>query len=142
MACCTPNLLMYKYKPFFTENNIIKNEGDYLLCQIIKYNRPLIIDEEFRYIINFNFKDTIAAKNKRKLDLSIDTTIVKCYFGFFSVWIWEDIRKINSGKIEILKWDDNGIKIKEDIKVYDDIRKKRFMKFKGKRIFTKNKICC
>jgi hypothetical protein len=139
-TACQRNFLHYKYKPFFSERNWIRTDRRDTLVQIITYNRPGVIDEEYNYDLNIFFLDTALAKQKRFLDLGVDTTIVKIDPLFSSVWVWDagmdHLDGKSYGTIKIKKWDNDGIRLKENIKVYDPEAKKK-RKFKGVRTFRR-----
>jgi hypothetical protein len=95
------------------------------------------MDEEFFYKLTFKFIDTTAAKQKRLINLVADTTILKCYYSIFSIWNWSDEHYTMKGDIEIVEWKYNSITLKENVFI-NDIRRKKKLKFKGKRTFIKH----
>jgi hypothetical protein len=135
-SSCSKNLLTYKYKRNFYERSIFLNDST--LLQSISYNRRRVIDEEYTQRLVFSFYDIAAAKEKRILNLKTDRYIVKTNYYLFSVWNWEDENYELSGEIEILKWDKNKLRLKENIKITDLQRKKTYY-FVGKRTFSPQK---
>ncbi len=118
-ACAPSNLLTYKYHRHYHEQSIITSDSVFTLYQNINYNVPHIIDEEFSYELTFQFKDSLAAKNKKYLNLATDTGLVKTNYDIFSVWSWDAQKSAVTGEIEILKWNKNEVVLKENVTVKD-----------------------
>jgi hypothetical protein len=123
---------------YYKEHSGIITDSIFKLYQNVRYDRPNIIDEEFSYTLSLTFLDTTAAKAKKNLNLATDTLIVKSRYGVFSIWNWEGEEKTKvTGRIKIIAWDKNAIKIKETIFVSDEIRKET-KKYKGIRTFKRS----
>ena len=132
------NLLAYKDSIYYTERNIILTDKQFSLHQDIWFNVPGVIDEEFAYTLTLVFLEPEAARKRKVLNLSTDTTIVKSTYGVFSVWNWSDENNQVSGKIEITEWKRRRITVKENISVLD-IRRNERLKFVGTRTFKRQK---
>lgn len=135
-SCFGSNVLTYKTKTHFSEDNIISSDSTFKLNQRVCYNKPGVIDEEFCYELKITFLDTTAAKAKQTLDLQIDTNIVKVDYGIFSVWNWSNENNKVSGQIEINNWNCDKVTIRENV-IATDYRRKETKKFKGTRTFTR-----
>jgi hypothetical protein len=95
-----------------------------------------VIDEEYCYTLSLEIIDTTAAKTKIMLDLQTDALIVKARYGRYSVWNWNDENNTVSGQIEILKWDQNKVILKENIRAAD-FRRKEEKRFVGTSVFKR-----
>lgn len=135
-SCTKNNVLLYKHKKYYKENNIITSDTIFTLYQKVCYNKPGVIDEEFCYSLKLEFLDTNLAKSKRIIDLQSDTLILKASYGLFSVWNWENEETRISGQIEIIKWNPKGVIVKEHI-LCEDIRTNEINRFLGTRVFTR-----
>ncbi|MEI8204717.1 MAG: hypothetical protein WCH34_16985 [Bacteroidota bacterium] len=138
ISCNVTRVLNLKHRKYYTERSIISSDTLTTLIQMVSYNVPHVIDEEFSYELIFKFIDTTAAKTKRILNLETDTAIIKTIYDIASVWNWEEETYSLRGKIEILEWKTDSITIKQNV-IVDDKRRKDILKFKGKRTFTKYK---
>lgn len=130
------NLLTYKHKRYYTENNVIATDTVFKLRQSVYYNRPDVIDEEYCYSLYFTFIDTAAAKQKKIISLAIDTLIVNSSYSEFSVWNWARENTKVTGQIKIIRWSENEVTLKENITVYD-CKRKTPKEYKGTRTFTR-----
>jgi hypothetical protein len=137
-SSCGKNLLTYKHRMHYREDNIIDSVNNSKLCQSVGYNRPGVVDEEFYYELRITFLDSAAAKTKRVLDLEKDSSIVHVTYGIFSVWSWEAEKNTVKGQIEIKNWDPSGITLKENI-VATNFTRKETKKYKGTRTFKRKK---
>lgn len=135
-SCNRRNLLTYKHKKYYKENSEIISESPSKLYQSVCYNVPGIIDEEFCYELTLRFIDTTAAKAKGVLELHTDSLIVKAGYRVFSVWNWSDEDTKVFGQIEILKWGQNEVILKENI-IAINIERKETKKFVGTRTFKR-----
>lgn len=132
------NVLMYKYKPFFTESNLILTDTIFTLYQGAFYDRPHMQDEERTYQITFQFRDSAAAQRLQLLDLSTDSSVAKAKYGIHSIWNWTGENNKITGSIKILHWDKDKVVLKEHIQI-DDIRRSEKKRFYGTRTFRRAK---
>ena len=135
-SCFTSNLNNYKNKKYFKESTLIQDKNPTSLKQSFCYNKPGVIDEEFCYELFINFIDTNKAKEKKTLNIQLDTNIVSCSFGRFSVWDWSGGQKTLTGNIEILSWKNSSITIKQNIKI-KELKNNTTKNIKGIRSFKK-----
>jgi len=136
-SCISSNILTYKNKHHYSEENVIMIDSSFKLIQSVCYNKPDIIDEEFCHNLKLTFLDTAMAKAKQTLDLEVDTNIVKAEYGIFSIWNWENENNQVSGQIEITYLDTNQAILTEDI-IVTDHRRTETKVFKGTRTFTRS----
>lgn len=138
------NLLSYKDSTYYKESSIIQtykmhSKNELILYQEVCYNEPGIIDEEHCYTLKLIFLDKEDIKLDSVLNLSNDTSIIKCEYGILSGWSLSYDNNIQiSGQIEIIEWGKKRITIKENIIVYDK-RKNTKRVFVGTRTFTRQK---
>lgn len=137
-SCSRTNVLNYKHRRFYKEKSTITNDTPFKLYQRVCYNRPGVVDEEFCHCVTFIFLDTAAAKAKKTLNLDTDTLIVTANYGISSVWNWGEESNKLSGQIEVLKWDKDEITLMENMKTFDN-QKKKTKRFKGTRTFIRQK---
>ncbi|MGZ5242335.1 MAG: hypothetical protein ACXWW0_00560 [Bacteroidia bacterium] len=71
------NIMKLRLKPFYKEYNIIKVDTAFRLLQIVTFDKPHVIDESYSYILEIKFLDTSIAREKKMLDISQDTNIIK-----------------------------------------------------------------
>lgn len=135
-SCVGSNVLTYKTKTHYSEDNVISSDSTFKLIQRVCYNKPRVIDEEFCYVLKLTFLDTTAAKTKQTLNLQTDTNIVKVEYGIFSVWNWSNENNQVLGQIEITNWDCNKLTLREKV-IATDYRRKEAKKFNGTRTFTR-----
>jgi hypothetical protein len=133
VSCKSNNVLAYRKHQFFSEYSFIKTDSVFNLIQTANYNDPSTIDEEYSHILTLSILDTNAAKNKLTLNLQTDTAIVKVTYSRISVWNWSKSTYPVEGKIDILLWGRNTIKLMENVKVYDNHDKA--YRFVGTRTF-------
>jgi hypothetical protein len=137
LCCCCfaqqVKIFHLKRHKFWTEQNSFSIDTVLNIQQEVCYNVPSIIDEELCMQLNFFIIDTVHAMNK-DLDLSKDTSLVKCNFDISSVWNWEPESVLISGSIKLISKTATTIKIRLDVNVYDSKRSKRYI-YKGTRIF-------
>lgn len=138
LTSCTGNLLTYKHRIYFHEENELVHDSIFLLRQRVCYNRPQVIDEEHCYELQLTFTDTLAAKTKKLLDLATDTALVKASYGLFSVWSWGGDDNPVSGTIQILRWRKDCVVLRERVYVYDRYKQEK-KSFRGTRTFRKKK---
>ena len=137
-SCCQ-NVLTYKNRKYYSEDNTIKVEGYnvFKLCQESNYHKPYVIDGGFSRRLYLTFLDIDAAKTKNNLNLETDTLIVQAKYDFWSIWVWNYEDNKPKGTIKILQWDEYKIVLKENI-VVKDIRGK-IKRYSGKRTFYHKK---
>lgn len=126
------NVFLFKYRPFFKEYNRIDNTSYLTIHQGARYNVRWIMDEEYWYELKTVFLDTTLAKEKRILDVSKDTNIVRCHYGFYSIWMAHNKPYKLSGTIKIIKWQHGTIILKMNIRAAESFLKKT-VSFKGVR---------
>jgi len=134
IGCKTTHLHRLKNHPNFSERSVITSDSVKTLVQDVLYNRPGVIDEEYSYMLRYKLIDTTAAKEKRILDLSKDTSIVKTQYFLASVWNWSEPNNLVSGTIEVVHWETNKIILKQNVYVEDYVEKEQ-VKFIGIRTF-------
>jgi hypothetical protein len=132
------NVLKLASKKHYKENSIITSDSVFTLYQNVCYDKRNYVDEEFCYELRLKFIDTTAARIKKKIDLESDSLIVKASYGVFSMWNWGNENNQVSGQIEILKWGNQEIILRENIQVRD-IRRKKTKQFRGTRTFKPKK---
>ena len=135
-SCSTTNILHLKYKKNYREVNAISLDTTTIISQSVAFNIPRVIDEEFWYLLTFEIKDTVAVKRIRLVNLATDTTIIKTKYDFISPWNWENENYTLSGTIQIIKWTDGEVRLRQKIKIYD-LRRNETIRFFGKRTFKK-----
>jgi hypothetical protein len=122
-------------KKFHTENNTFVNAQTVRLYQDLYYDRPRIIDEEVKYYLQFTIIDTSAALAKRIIDLTTDSLIINTRYTVFKNMRHYHGNKV-SGHIEIIKWGDNEILLRENIHAtIHELNETR--EFIGKHLFKK-----
>ena len=135
-ACNKNNVLALKKKKYFIEQSFFTVDSSMELQQIVRYNRPEVIDEEYDHNLSFCFLYTTAAKSKRVLNLEKDTSIVKTTYSISSTWVWNDFRKVK-GKITIIKWERDRIVLKENVTVLGHRGSNKMLEYKGTRTFIR-----
>lgn len=128
------NILKLKDQKYYTERNIILNDSVFTLSQNVCYDMPEVVDEEGCYWLKLTFLDTFYVRRKKIIDLST-CPLVKGEYGLDGQIILEPKSKV-IGQIEILKWESESIRIKENIEAYDLIRGGK-VTFIGTRTFLK-----
>ena len=73
VACNQTNLLNYKYRKYYDEDNLIVNDKPFVLFQSVNYHKPGVYDDEMSYKLYLTILDTYAAKKKKILNLQTDT---------------------------------------------------------------------
>lgn len=133
---CSKNVLTFKYKKDFSERDEGVSKNDRLeLSQIVFYNKPNTIDEEYSHHLTFLFLQSKFVKKGTKYHLPNDSLAIKIKYDLFSIWNWEDESVKVSGTVFILDFQPTFIKLKENITI-TDFRRNRVLKFKGKRLFV------
>ncbi|MCL2131218.1 MAG: lipoprotein, partial [Lentimicrobiaceae bacterium] len=93
LSSCS-NVLMYKHKRYYTEQNTIQNDTVFQLCQDVYYNPQKrgwkVIDAWHNRYLCLTFLDTNTAKTKKILNIETDTLIVTTKYGVTSVWDWNE----------------------------------------------------
>lgn len=135
ISCNSSNILKYKNQRFFEEKSVISLKEKNVLYQQVCYDKPKVIDEAYCHTLKITFIDLEEAKRKRFIDIKADSAIVKLDYSISSVWNWSDEKNEITGNIEILKWGNKEVKLKEHIHI-NDIRRKEKVHFKGRREFT------
>ena len=136
VSCSGTNVLTYKNRLYFHEKSTITNDSISKFYQLVCYDKPNVLDEEFCYDLTLIFPDTIVIKAKKSLNFSIDTAIIKSKYVLSSVWNWSSENNKVAGRIKILNWNRNEVKLKETIIVFD-FRRKQIKKFVGTRVFKR-----
>ena len=134
LISCGKPLLLYKHLPHFKEQIDIKKSEHLFINQKILYDRPNWVDESYSYRLNIEIFDSTATINKAKLDVQ-DSSILKVNYSLSSVWLWEQEDREISGWIMIIKWTNDHIVFKENIRVIDKQRDKKLI-FRGRRKIT------
>ncbi|GEM_PF-4600427 len=129
------NILKLKNKNHYSEHNIYNIDTTPSFIQELCYDKPLTVDEEHCYILKIIFLDTLKAREIKRLNINKDTSIIKCLFDIRSVWSWEDENTIISGNINILTWTNKSIKVRLDLNILDNRRKKTYT-YIGDRTFS------
>lgn len=137
-GCKPTNLLTYKHRAYYSETSIIYRDSTMRLEQSVFYNKPGTIDEEYSCLLTLTFKDTAAARAKKILNLASDTLIVKARFDIVSVWNWGGDGYPATGQVEILTWERDKIRLKENVTVVHKQRNEKYQ-LKGVRTFNLKK---
>ena len=132
----TTKVLDLKKEKGYSESNIISSDTGFKLKQEVCSEEA--IDVNYCILLTLIFSDASEAGKLGKIDLSKDTSIVKCIFNWRNDWHWEDRQTAISGFITINKWTKKNVTIDFDIKVYDENFKTTFI-YSGERIFTKTR---
>ncbi len=143
-GCSNKNMMYYKYKRYHWEFDYIENDKNEVhLNQVIcscDGNPKTTVDARTCRELTFTIIDSVAAIEKRKLDLVSDTNIIKCnYKVCYSVAsdCDEDCYDPPIGHIKIIYWTKNKIMLKENISVFDK-RNNKTLKFQGFRVFKRD----
>jgi len=123
---CSYNNIMYdRYKRFHWEVDMYDNkDNSAILYQAIckcDDNPRKVCDGRSCRTLTFLFIDSIAAKEKRYLDLKLDTNIVRCNFeSDYSFGITPDkYFGKPEGHIKIILWTKNKVILREKLSVFD-----------------------
>lgn len=136
-ACSQSNLLLYKYRRFYDEQNYFKRGSSINLYQSVCHV-PRAIDAGSCYDLAFFVLDSAAALSKRVLNPATDTAIIRYSYGIFSVWDWDAEGSVVTGALSILHWGPKKIRIKENLVVVDNSRHDT-KRLKGRRTFRLEK---
>ena len=139
VACNQTNLLNYKYRKYYDEDNLIVNDNPFVLFQSVNYHKPGVYDDEMSYKLYLTILDTCAAKKKKILNLQTDTLIIKSQYEYSTAPISLNFEHKVTGQVEIITWKLNTIELKEYVIVLDDKLKVNKI-FKGTRIFNRETI--
>ena len=133
-ACNKNNYIYLKFHPHYSLHHFVKADSNfYLLKQVIKYNVPHSIDEEFNYTLNIEIPKNIPLNKFFDIE---DSLIYNTNYMYFSIWDFDpDDYKIE-GKIKLKSIDKKKIIIKENILIHvDNGRKIIERRFVGRRKF-------
>jgi hypothetical protein len=132
----TIDVLSLNQKLYFSEKNIFIDDSTISLKQMVYYDHPLSIDEEYKYTFNLNFKKLPKNSISQVFDLEKDSLLIEASFAQSSTWIWNySINKV-SGTVKILDYEKELIQIEFNCIVSDEKNKIAY-EYKGKRIFKK-----
>lgn len=137
-ACGPSNLLLYKYRRFYDEQQYFKRGSSSINLYQSVCHVPRAIDAGSCYDLVFFVLDSTAALSKRVLNPATDTAIIQYSYGIFSVWDWDADGSVVTGEISILHWGPKKIRIKENLVVIDNSRHDT-KRFKGRRTFRLEK---
>ncbi len=132
----TSNVLELKTKKFYSEKNKFIIDSSLKLINIVGYDKPNSVDDEHEFILTLDFIDTANAKLKKVLNLSQDTSIIKCNFDISSVWNWGKDNTINTGDVIIHSWTNKKIELEFNINVSHTNTGWTYI-YKGNRTFLK-----
>jgi len=139
--CClgqTTHVLKLKNKKYFDEKNQFLIDSSLKVIQKVGYDEPHTVDESYSLILTLEIVDTLNARLKKDLDLTIDTALIRCHFDISSVWNWEDEKTTITGNIVIVSWTNEKLEFNFNVTVLE-LRNSRTFIYKGNRVFSKIK---
>jgi len=132
------NALKLKDKKNYVEKNLFFIDTLITFSQNIRYDEPLVFDDAYSQILSFTILDTLKAKEKRELNLSTDSTIIKPLFILKTAWPSDPGVKYSiTGLLRIVSWTNAKIEITFDVSVLTTKRNHIF-NYNGKRSFMKS----
>jgi len=134
----TTNVLKLKNKKYFDEKNQFFIDSSLKIIQKVGYDEPHTVDESYSLTLTLNVVDTLNARLKKNLDLTLDTALIKCRFDISSVWNWEDEKTTITGNVIIVSWTNEKIEFNFNVTVLE-LRNNRAFIYKGNRVFSKIK---
>lgn len=134
----TTDVLKLKNKPNYHEQNMLTIDSLIRLQQRVWYDEPRIIDEEFWIIFDIVFLDSLKALKVKNIDIEKDSSIVKCTFNQYSVWLRPAANNSVSGTITILEWSADMVKVRFDVTAKPESgNSKDIYLYSGERAFVK-----
>jgi hypothetical protein len=131
----TIKVLSLKHKKYFKEKDQFNSDSTlYILCEVC-YNKPGWIDDEYCQSLTITVKDKQAFYNATILDIEKDTLILSCSYNRLSVWNWDGPKNTMSGKIKIISFTEDMIKLDIDVLIS---AKEKYL-YKGTRIFKRTR---
>ena len=117
-SCNPTNVLRYKYNPLYSNDN---PRFDSVLFQgvFLKSHKP---DRGSWPGLHFILLDSAKANTLHLIDLEKDTSIIKCTYYRLCYCSKLNEQYTLSGTIQILKWNYNKIKFRENISIVDKKR--------------------
>jgi hypothetical protein len=133
IRCNTTNQLELHKNDYYKEKTHIELGSEVKLFQKIAYNHPKETDKYWTEL-SFTLKDTLRFIEKQTFDLTKDTAIVSCKYGYFTNTDWKNYNYKISGTLTLIEWKIGCIILKEDILV-EDFKRKEKKWYKGYRTF-------
>jgi len=134
----TVNALKLKDKRNYTEKNQFFSDSMVIFAQNIRYDKPSVSDDAYSQVFSFTILDSTKAKEKKELNLTADSLIIKPWFGIKSAWPSDrSITYSINGFLKIVSWAYSKIEIAFDVSVLD-LKTNRIYIYKGKRSFIKS----
>ena len=125
-------------KPFYTEENKIRSfDSSIWISHSSLYDEPNTFDEEFKMTLSIIFKDPSSPILLKSINVSNDTSIVKCYFTAIGAWNSQKRNVVFTGTIKVISISKNTIEALLDIRVSEIDRNWTYI-YKGQRKFTKS----
>lgn len=113
-SCSQTCILGLKYRPRYWEKNTLV--GTKTIQQKIFYDNRHWSDAFYCRTLTINIIDSITFRNKKTINIEIDTLIATCSYNYSYAWeIGLEPQKNITGKLTLVDWNSRQIKVSMDL---------------------------